>query len=111
MALSSGEAELYALMKAAAQTKGMIAILCDFGINVEGIVLTDASAELAMAHREGLGRTRRVEVQHLQIQHETARNNLAVNKVGTHDNLADILTKKRECRVSLQAPNVHGLLL
>ena len=48
VALSFGEAELYALMKAAAQTEGTMATLRDFGINVEGIVLTDASAALAM---------------------------------------------------------------
>ena len=63
VALSSGEAELYALIKAAAQTKSMMAILPDFGINVEGIVLTDASAVLAAARRKALGRTRHVEVQ------------------------------------------------
>ena len=93
VALSSGEAELYALLKAAAQTKGLMAIFADFGIKVEGTVLTDASAALGMAHREGLGRTKHIEVQYLWIQQETARKNLRITKVGTHDNLADILTK------------------
>ena len=54
VALSSGEDELYALLKAAVQTKGLIAIFADFGIKLKGIVLTDASAALGRAHREGL---------------------------------------------------------
>ena len=46
IALSSGEAELYAVCKAAAQTNGVMAVLCDFDIEVQGIILTDASAAL-----------------------------------------------------------------
>ena len=93
IALSSGEAELYALLKAAAQTKGMMAVLADFGIKVQGTVLTDASAALGIVHREGLGKTRHIEVQYLWIQQEIAKKSFQVTKVGTHDNLADILTK------------------
>ena len=93
IALSSGEAELYALLKAAAQTKGVMAVLCDFDIEVQGTVLTDASAALGIVHREGLGKTRHVEVQYLWIQQEVARTNLKVAKVNTHNNLADMLTK------------------
>ena len=69
-----------------------MAIFADFGIKVEGTVLTDASAAHGMAHRESLGRTKHIEVQYLWIQQETARTNLRITKVGTHDNLADILT-------------------
>ena len=93
IALSSGEAELYSLTKAAAQTKGIIALLADYGAVVEGIVLTDASAALGMVHRQGLGRTRHIDVQYLWIQQEVYRKTLSVHKVGTHDNVADILTK------------------
>ena len=92
-ALSSGEAELYALLKAADQTKGLIAIFADFGIKLKGIVLTDASAALGMAHREGLGSTNHIEAQYMCIQEDTSRKNLKINKVGMHDNLANILTK------------------
>ena len=82
-----------ALLKAAAQTKGVMAVLCDFDMEVQGTVLTDASAALGIVHREGLGKTRHVEVQYLWIQQEVARKNLKVAKVNTHNNLADMLTK------------------
>ena len=56
VALSSGETELYALVKAAAQAKGHSSLLGDFGY-VAGIdVHTDSTAALGIAHRRGLGR-------------------------------------------------------
>ena len=93
IALSSGEAELYALVKAAAQTKGIMAMLADFGISVSGMVLTDASAALGMVHRQGLGRTRHIDVQYLWVQQEVLSQRLQVQKVGTRENVADFLTK------------------
>ena len=45
VALSSAEAELYALTKGAAQGLGMTALLHDFGVAVSVTVHTDASAK------------------------------------------------------------------
>ena len=61
IALSSGEAELYALTKCATQTVGMISMAMDFGVKLSGIVSTDSTAALIIVHREGLGRTRHIE--------------------------------------------------
>ena len=93
VALSSGEAELYAILKGAAQTKGMMAMFMDFGMQVSGIVKSDASAAIGMVHRQGLGKVRHIEVQYLWIQQEVRHNKLQVHKVGTHENPADVLTK------------------
>ena len=43
LALSSGEAELYALLKGASQMKGLMSQLAEWGIMVKGVVKTDAS--------------------------------------------------------------------
>ena len=43
--------------------------------------------------RRGLGRTRHFDVQYLWIQEEVAEGRLKVEKVGTKENPADILTK------------------
>ena len=40
VALSNGEAELYALIKGASQTKGIISMLMDFGLTFDGTVST-----------------------------------------------------------------------
>ena len=57
LALSSGEAELYAMVKGCAQAKGLCSILRDLGFDAEAHISSDASAALGMAHRQGLGRT------------------------------------------------------
>ena len=57
-ALSSAEAELYALLKCACQTLGIINLAHDFGTNLEGTVHIDASAALAISQRQGLGKLR-----------------------------------------------------
>ena len=93
IALSSGEAELYALIKTAAQTKGIMASYMDFGQKLDCIVHTDANAAMGIVHRLGLGRTRHIEVQYLWIQRQVYTKDIEVRKVNTHDNPADILTK------------------
>ena len=54
IALSSGEAELYALVKVAAQAKGLCSMLSDFGIGSDAQVFTDASAAVCMIFCQGL---------------------------------------------------------
>ena len=93
MALSSGEAELYGMLKGATQTKRLISMMADFGEKVVATVCSDASAAIGIAHRQGLGKTRHIEVQYLWIQHEVKEGKLIVKKVGTNNNPADLLTK------------------
>ena len=54
VALSSGEAELYALVKAATQAKGLTSLLWDYGQEVDTTVHTDSTAALGIVHRKGL---------------------------------------------------------
>ena len=68
-AMSSGEAELYAIVKAAAQTKYVISVAHDFDIDLRGLLRTDSSAAMGITKRSGLGgRTRHVQVQYLWVQ-------------------------------------------
>ena len=55
IALSSGEAELYAMTKMAVQIKGMMSLAKDFEADLKGIVRSDSTAAIGIAHREGLG--------------------------------------------------------
>ena len=54
IALSSGEAELYAIVKAASQAAGLVSMLCDFGFNTSATVHTDSTAAIGITHRRGL---------------------------------------------------------
>ena len=93
IALSSGEAELYALTKCAAQTVGMISIARDFGILLNGLVTTDSTAAMGIVHREGLGRTRHIQCQYLWLQEKTKDKSIIMEKVSTKENPADLMTK------------------
>ena len=94
MALSSAEAELYALTKGAAQALGMLSLLADFGVELNGTVHTDASAAIGILRRKGLGKIRHLNVRYLWLQDQIRTGtNLAVAKVPGLDNPADIVTK------------------
>ena len=68
VALSSGEAELYALTKGGAQTLGMMSLVNDFGLDLAGKVRSDASAALGIVSRQGVGKLRHINVQYLWVQ-------------------------------------------
>ena len=55
--MSSGEAEYYAMVKAASVAIGIRSMLMDLGVGEARIILkTDASAALGIAHRLGIGK-------------------------------------------------------
>ena len=54
-ALSSGEAEVFAMIEAACQVKGIISLAADFGIELDATVKNDSTAALGMVHGTGLG--------------------------------------------------------
>ena len=93
VALSSGEAEYYGIVKGAAQGFGIRSMLNDIGISVKVSLNTDASAAKGIAMRKGLGRVRHIEVNHLWVQYKVISGALVIHKVGTDENLADVLTK------------------
>ena len=68
VALSSGEAELYALVKAATQANGIASLLQDFGMATNITIHTDSTAALGIANRKGLCKTNHIAVQWLWIQ-------------------------------------------
>ena len=93
LALSSAEAELYALVKGAAQSLGLISLAADLGIKVEVMIHSDASAALGIVAREGLGKLRHINVQYLWIQTRVSEGSLDVMKVPGLQNPADLFTK------------------
>ena len=68
VALSSGEAGSYGIVKGAAQGFGIRSMLDDFGIKGRVVLNTDASAAKGIAMRKGLGRVRHIEVNQSWIQ-------------------------------------------
>ena len=93
IALSSGEAEYYALVKGLCQAKGVQASLGDLGIRVGVELLTDSAAAVGIASRSGLGKTRHIAVQLLFLQSELRAGSYILSKCLGTENPADLLTK------------------
>ena len=79
--------------------KGLMSQLAELGIMAKGVVKTDASAAMGMAHRQGLGRTRHIDVQYLWIQDELKQEKLQMKKVRADENQADMFTKALKLEV------------
>ena len=93
LALSSAEAELYAMVKGASQCLGMMSMAAALGIQVGGRIESDASAALGIVQRHGLGKLRHINVQYLWLQSKVRDKVLAVKKVLGTENPADLMTK------------------
>merc|ERR1711884_807467 len=93
IALSSGESELYATLRAASEGLGMQSVAQDLGIELQGEVWGDASAALGIVKRRGLGKTRHIDTGYLWIQQTAAEKRLKFGKVLGRDNPADLYTK------------------
>ena len=89
--LPSAEAELYAVIKIASKTLGILSILGDWSIHVSGDLLADASAALGIIVRTGLGKLRHLYTSYLQQQ--SIKEKIKMCKVLGTDNPADMNTK------------------
>ena len=111
VALSSGESELYATLKAAAETLGMLSMMKDLGWEMAGEVRGGgggASAALGIIHRKGLGKTRHIVTGLLWIQQTVAKRELSFNKVHGKENLADLYRKYLDESTTLKHSNAFA---
>ena len=95
-ALSSCEAEYYALVDGASRALGVQAAAKELGIAVEDLTIeaaTDSSAAKSYASRRGAGRVRHVEVRQLWLQQAVADGKFRLVKIPGLENPADVLTK------------------
>ena len=67
VALSSGEAEYYGIVRGASQGFGIRGMMGDLGISVSVTLNTDATAARGIALRKGLGKVRHIEVNQLWV--------------------------------------------
>ena len=93
IALSSGEAELYAANMGAAQALGMQSMMADLGVKVKIDILIDTKATLGIIGRQGLGKVRHIAVQDLWLQGAVKDKKISVHKVASAENVADLMTK------------------
>ena len=93
IALSSGEAEYYGLVKGGGEASGAKNMLGDLVVSGNVELKTDASAAKGIANIRGMGQIRHIEVQQLWLQEKVAQGEIIVQKVDGEDNQSDALTK------------------
>ena len=70
VATSSGEAEFDAPVKAAAEGSGLQAVACDLGVELRVVLWVGSSTAQSISSRNGVGKTKRVEVKFLSEQNQ-----------------------------------------
>ena len=95
IAQSSGEAEYYALVRAASEALGMKSIMNDLGWDCKIRLLVDSSAAKSIASRTGLGKLRHLGIKFVWLQECVRRGKVVVSKVRGEVNPADVLTKPK----------------
>ena len=93
IALSSGEAELNASLKAGAELLAMRTLLTEMGHVIQGKLYGDSSACSGTLHREGAGRIKHLEIRQLWLQQTIRNGTLTFDKIPRDDNPADSLAK------------------
>ena len=93
IALSSGEAEYYGMVKGAGNTIGIASMFQDMGIQYPITLFTDSSAAKGISSRRGLGKVRHIELSQLWLQDQVARGKVSIRKIRGDDNFSDSLTK------------------
>ena len=101
IALSSGEAEYYALVKAASVSIGVKTIMKDMGVELSQpiAIRSDASAAIGIANQIGIGKVRHIEVNQLWHQEKVSKKEISIIKFGTEENLVDALTKAVDAKI------------
>ena len=95
-ALSSAEAEFYAMIEAVTRAKGLISLARELGFEGMSNVVhlgTDSSAAKSFVSRRGLGKMRHLEIRDLWLQKEVNEGKVEVSKIRGDRNPADLMTK------------------
>ena len=98
IALSSGEAELYATNLAAAQAMGLRSLLEDLGIKMDIRLFADSSTSKAITNRTGLGKLRHVHTNELWLQQRVKETDLCHLKIKNIFKPADLMPKPQDAQ-------------
>ena len=92
ISLSSAEAELHALCKAASEGLGIGYMAREMLMPIELRLLTDSSAARGIVQRQGAGKVKHLDIKSLWIQEREREKDLQVDKVPRLLNWSDLLT-------------------
>ena len=110
IALSSGEAEYYGLVSGLCQALGEQSQLRDWGVHVPIIGYMDATMELSIGSRHGLGKVKRIDTVFLWAQDAVLTGKAKLYKKSAQEMLADLFTKPLDSgrmKMLLEKLNYH----
>ena len=121
VALSSAEAEFYAMVEGTQRAKWAVTVATELGVRLAGnglVLKTDSEAAKSFVCRRGLGRMRHIEVRELWLQEEVRLGKVVMIKMPGTENPADLMTKflkksevvDRLWRMGKQWKDVYGML-
>jgi hypothetical protein len=91
--LSSGEAELGAVVKGFSEVLGLRSVAQDLGVELRPEVHADSSAAIGICNRSGIGKVRHLAVAQLWVQDFVRTKACRLHKVLGTENPADLMTK------------------
>ena len=112
IALSSAEAEFYAMVEALTKAKGLTGLATELGFeNISPVIHlgTDSSAAKSFVCKRGLGRMKHIEIRDLWLQKEVRDGNLEISKIPGEENPSDLMTKilgMTDIKARLQGMNI-----
>jgi hypothetical protein len=112
IALSSGEAELNAAVKAISEAIGVKELMKEIlGIDVKIRLNVDASACRGILLRQGAGKVKHLATKQLWVQAAVECHGVVVRKVGRETNSADVLTHPTSPEEMMRALHQMGFSL
>jgi hypothetical protein len=91
--LSSGEAELGAVVRGFSEALGIQSVARDLGVELQPEVHADSSAAIGICRRSGIGKVRHLAVAQLWVQDLVRSKECRLFKVLGTENPADLMTK------------------
>ena len=91
--LSSGEAELVAVIKMSTEIIGVTQLAHEWGMEWSGEVFVDSSAALGIVKRKGNCKMRHIRIGQLWVQDKSETGEISYQKVAGEANPADLMTK------------------
>ena len=93
ISLSSGEAELNAILKGATETMGLRTLMEELGLKAQIKIKGDSSVCHGVLHREGHGRVKHLALKQLWLQSHVKSGDVVFQKIPRAENPADSLVK------------------
>ena len=108
VSLSSGEAELYSLVKGSTEAISMQHMMQELGVTVHVEVATDSAAAKGAVMRTGVGKMKHIDLNQMWVQERASKGTIGYRKIPRCQNVADFCNSSLECSRGADTHEQHG---